>query len=74
MKAQSHMSVVFVIIHTILIIVYGYRLASFLFKRSKNENYKASQKPFSAPFYVSILILVSCSALYACMVSPLLLH
>ena len=74
MKAQSQMSVILVIAHTILIIVYGYRLASFLFKRSKDENYQASQKPFSAPIYVSLLILVSCSALYVFMVSPLLLH
>lgn len=74
MNNKDRVSVVFVIIHTMLNVLYGYRLASFFFKRSKNENYQASQKPFTAPFYVALIILVYCSALYVLMVSPLLLH
>lgn len=73
-KGGKYFSAILVIVHAVLIVFYGYRLASFLYKRSKNENYQATLKPFTLSPALSVIILVTCSALYLFMVSPLLQH
>lgn len=73
-KNGNILGFVFVFLQAALICIYGYRLASFLYVRNKNENYLKSIKPFTLKTPIAIIILVTCSLLYTFMVSPLLLR
>lgn len=60
------------IFHFLLLIIYGYRLAHFLYKRSFNSNYNAKVKEFkSVSWSISVAMMLSCAAIYLCMTSSL---